>query len=96
MMFHKITHIYRYITKKETEKSSLIIQGLHVNLKSNKAAGTSPATTNVSMTIQPTMPLHPITVTTVPEDLKYIQPRNHGNISFGPNGSWRKSGCTYK
>ena len=101
MMSRNINHMYRDITKQETEKSSILIQVLHVNLDSNKATGTSPATHNVSMTLQPTMYIYPITATTVPEDLKYIHPRpsqvwNHDKISFDPNGSWRKLVCTYK
>ena len=52
IMFYKIAHMYRYITKQETDQESLLIQGLHVNFESAKAAGASPATLNVSI------PLH--------------------------------------
>ena len=94
-MFHKIAHMYSYITKQETEQASLIIQGLHVNLDSTKAAGTSTATSNVSIPIQSTMLIYQTTVTTVPEDLKDIQPRpsqvwNCDKIGFDINGSWGK------
>ena len=67
--------MHRDITKQETMQSSIIIQGLHVNLDSNKAEGTSPVTPNVSMPLQPTVHIYPITVITVPEYLKYIHPR---------------------
>ena len=75
MVFHNINNMYRDITKQETEQSPILIQGLHVNLDSNKAEGTSPVTPNVSIPLQPIMHIYPITVTTVPEDLKDIHPR---------------------
>ena len=53
------------------------------------------------MPMQPKIPLDPTTVTTVPEDLKDIQPRpsqvcNCDEIGFNTNGSWRKLVCIYK
>ena len=53
------------------------------------------------MILQPTMPLYPTTVTTVPEDLRDIQPRpyqvwNCDEIVFDPNVSWIKVVFTYK
>ena len=82
-------------------QAPLLIQGLHVNFGSTKAAGTSPATTNISMSLQPTMTLDPTTVTTAPEYLKYIQPRpsqvcNCGKIGFDTSGSWRKVVYAYR
>ena len=65
--------MYRDIIKQETVKESLMIQGLHVNFDSTKAAGTPPTTTNRSIPLQPKMTLEPTTLTTLPEDLTYIQ-----------------------
>ena len=91
IMFHNLAHMYRDITKQKTEKTSLLIQSLHVKFEPTKAAGMSPETTNVSIPLQSTMPLDPITVTIVPEDLEDIQPRpyqvwNCDEIGFDPNG----------
>ena len=93
--------MYRDRKKQETEQESLLIQGLHVNSESTKAAGASPATLNVSIPLQQTMTLEPTTVITVPEDLKEIEPWpyqiwNFDKIGFYPNGSWIKVVCTYK
>ena len=92
IVFHKIAHMYRDARKQETLQASLLNQGLQVNFESTKAAGTSPATSNIYIPLQPTMPLDPTTVTTVPEDLEDIQPRpsqvwNWDEIDFDPNGS---------
>ena len=101
MMLHTITYIYRDITKKETEQASLLIQGLHVNFKSNKSVGTSHVTPNVYIPLQPTMSLDPTTLTMVPEYPKDIHPRpyqvcNCDNIIFYTNILWRKLVRTYK
>ena len=63
IMFHKIAHMYWDIRKYKTVQASLLIQGLHVNFKSTKAAGTSHAKTNLYIPLKPTMPLDPTTVT---------------------------------
>ena len=98
IMFQNIAHMYRDIRQQETVQASLLIQGLHVNFGSTKAAGTSPETPNIYMPLQPTIPLDP---KTVPEDLEDIQPHpyhiwNCENIGFDPNRSWIKLVCTYK
>ena len=95
------SYVYRDTTKQETEKELLLIQGLLVKFNLTKAAGKSPTTPNVSIPLQPTMPLQPTTVTTVPKCLKYIQTRpyqvwNCNKIIFDPNVSWIKVVCTYK
>ena len=100
-MFHKIDHMHRDITKQETEQVSLLIQGLSVNFDSTKAAWTSPATPDVYIPLQPTMPIETKTVTTIPEDLEDIQTQppqvwNCDKIGFDPNGSWRKVVYNYK
>ena len=100
-MFHKIDHMHRDITKQETEQVSLLIQGLSVNFDSTKAAWTSPATPDVYIPLQPTMPIETKTVTTIPEDLDDIQTQppqvwNCDKIGFDPNGSWRKVVYNYK
>ena len=82
-------------------QSSLLIQGLHVNFDSTKAKEASQATPNLSMLLQPTIPLYSTTVTTVPEYLEYILPQtsqvcNCDEIGFDPNGSCRKVVFTYK
>ena len=64
--------MYRYIIKQENVQASLLIQDLHINFESTKAAGTSPATHNLSMTLKIKMPLDPATV---PEELGYIHPQ---------------------
>ena len=64
--------MYRDITKQETVQIPLLIQCLHVTFKSASASETSPETPIISMPLQPTMTLDPITVTIVPEDLKDI------------------------
>ena len=66
--------MYRDIIKQETVQASLLIQDLHINFESTKAAGTSPTTHIISMPLQPTTPLNPRTVTTAPEYFKDIQP----------------------
>ena len=70
IVFYKIAHIYRDITKQETEQASLLIKGFHDNFESTKATGTPPATPNVSIPLQPKMPLDPKNVTTAPEDIE--------------------------
>ena len=47
IMFHKIDNMYGDIGK--TVQASLLIQGLHVNFGSIKAAGTPPSTPNIYM-----------------------------------------------
>ena len=79
----------------------LLIQGLHVNFSSNKAVGTSPETLILYITLQPKMPIDTTTLTTVTEDLEYIQPHtfqvwNYDMIGFYPNVSWIKLVSTYK
>ena len=96
--FHKIAHMYRYVRKKETIKSSLLIQCLHVNFGSTKSEETLPATPNLSMPLQTTMHKYPETVS---EELKNIHPWtyqvwNSDEIIFDPNGSSRKVVFTYK
>ena len=66
IMFHNISHIYRYITKQETVQSLLLIKGLFVNFDSTKASGKLPATPILSIPLKPTMYLYPTEVTTVP------------------------------
>ena len=51
------SYVYRDTTKQETEQSLLLIQGLRVKLNSTKAEGKSPATPNVSIPLQSTMPI---------------------------------------
>ena len=101
IMFHNISHIYRYITKQETVQSLLLIKGLFVNFDSTKASGKTTETPIIYIPLQPKIPPYQKTVTAVPEDLKDIQPQpyqvcNCGNIFFDPNGSWIKVVCTYK
>ena len=60
-------------------QESLLVQGLHVNFKSTKDAGTLTTTLNISMPLQQIIPLYP---TTVPEDLEYIQPRPYQLWNF--------------
>ena len=66
IMFYHISHKYRDIIKQETVQSSLMIQGLHVDFESTKDSVTSPITPNLSIPLQPIMPLDPTTVTTIP------------------------------
>ena len=92
IVFQNIAHIFRYITKQCNLQASLLIQGLHVNYRSTKSAGASPATPILSMPLKPTMTLDSKKVTTVPEDLEDIQnwPSQVWNwyeIDFDPNGS---------
>ena len=65
-----------------------MIQGLCVNFDSTKAAGVSPATSNIFMPVKPTIPIEP---TTAPEYLKDIKPWSYqvwncDKIGFDPNG----------
>ena len=70
IMFHKVAHIYRDITKQETVQALIIIQGLHVNLESTKDTGMSPETPILYMPLKPIMNLDSTLATTVLEDLK--------------------------
>ena len=98
IMLLKISHMYRDTRKQETVQASLLIQGLHVNFESTKAIGTSPATPNLYMSLQPTMHLESTTVPKYPEE---IQPQssqvwNCDEIACYPNGSCIQVVCTYK
>ena len=70
IMFHKIYHMYRDITKQEMLQALIIIQGLHVNLESTKDTGMSPETPILYMPLKPIMNLDSTLATTVLEDLK--------------------------